>query len=242
MSEHPAHLAARTALARLRTAWDYLADSLEPGPTSRGEHALTPGRRAALDRLTRAERVDRHATQAAGHTPSGPHPAPLRVAVLDAQVFAVLAAADAAWMAASAIRTRGWPFTYHPAWADDTERFSAACDYLAVTVPRLDVPLVEEIGDDLSTADRVARAIAGVGSDERPVKAECPACEHRSLVADVGPANPADWTIRCTWTTCRCRGVDCGCNRPVRWPGRRHQWPRREFDQLARLLDREETS
>lgn len=231
----PAVTETLAALTRLRVAWTYLDLMLEPGPMSRTRTAPSPARAAQLRRLHRQERTDRLLLAADGGVPSGPLPAPLRVPVLDARQLAVTTVVAVAWRAASVLRHDA-AYRYWPVVTTTGEQFTAAADYLAVTVPRLDVPLVDEAGRDLDRTDRVARAAAGVDRDERRMDAACPACGRRSIWVDVGSPDQSQWTARCTREECRCRGVDCACRIWGRVPGRRHVWPRGEFDTLARVV------
>lgn len=242
MTEHRATLLAQAALARVRASWTYLASSLQHGPTTRGEHALSPAQLGQQHRQAREERADRHAILASGRIPTGPVSAPLRVAILDAQVLTLGTVCDAAWACSSALRCRlpvgshGPGLTWQP-YGDDQERFAGAAGYLAIALRHVTPRLGEQLADQLAQVDQLARNVAGVGQDRRPLKAECPACGRRSLEADVSSQDQAEWTVACR-RDCRCQGVSCGCGLPLRYPRMRHIWPRKRFDELAVRLDR----
>lgn len=91
-----------------------------------------------------------------------------------------------------------------------------------------DLPEAEETARALRTADRLARRVARVVDDRRRIHARCPACGQRELWADVSSTKDAEWSVSCTNPMCRCAPT-CGCGRPVRYLGRRHRWPSREW-------------
>jgi hypothetical protein len=91
----------------------------------------------------------------------------------------------------------------------------------------------------LERADRVARTAAGAPDEVRvPVDAPCPACGRFLLFVEAGSSNEREWSIRCGYTWCRCRGGSCGCGRAVTVQGWRHVWPRREWASLERAMPR----
>lgn len=88
----------------------------------------------------------------------------------------------------------------------------------------------------LERADRHARRAAQAGDDnQRRLRAACPACDRRELVAQVGSPKHDEWAVRCMAPLCVCDGPGCGCGRPVRVRGRRHLWPAREWDSESGL-------
>lgn len=82
----------------------------------------------------------------------------------------------------------------------------------------------------LEKANEITRRAARVDAAEIHLRAECPACRRRELVADVSHLDPANWIIRCRSDLCRCNGAGCACGRPVRYKGRPHRWPTSEWD------------
>lgn len=241
MTQLAVQVAADHAIAlvgRIREAWAWLADTAEPGPARYVERHLSDTARVRLDQLVAAERSERVALQRDGLTPTPPTAAPARIGVLDARENVRQGVEDVAWRLSSALRLEPGT-TYHRTGRTSDERLYATLDYLAATLLlAVDENLVHDLAARLEACDQAARAAAGVGADRRSLKTECPACGRRSLVADVGSPRPAEWAISCSRPGCRCRGVDCGCNRPTRYPGARHIWPEREWEQLATLLAR----
>lgn len=235
---HPNILAATAALNQLRQSWAWLADHIEPGHATPTRRTMGVAARIQRDKQIRAERKDLVTQLRAGLSPAGASPAPLVVSTLDAQVLALAAVMDAAWLVTSALRTRGPMLAYSPAVGSDDDRFDGAAAYLKVTLRLVTPELAGTIGTDLDTADRLARAVTGCGPDQRRLNGECPACGRRGLDAEVSAADRRDWTVECSRRDCLCRGVDCMCRRPVRYPGARHRWAFGEFGQLDRLLDK----
>lgn len=90
----------------------------------------------------------------------------------------------------------------------------------------------------LEKANQTARRAARVDAAEIHLRAACPACDRRELVADVSSPNPANWLIRCRSDLCRCKGPGCRCGRPVRYQGRPHRWPTSEWDGPSGLASR----
>lgn len=235
-SIHPDNDRAVVALSRVTAAWDWLDVSLEPGPATTGRTVLSDAHRARLDRLARAERADRHATIQAGYTPDVPSPAPLRIAVLDAQVAVLDTIVNCAWWCTSALRARGPMLAWTP-YGEAPARFRGAASYLNVAVRLVSPQLAAEVAGQLDQADRSARAAAGVGPDRRALGADCPACGRRALEAEIGPVDQREWYITCR-RDCRCQGINCGCRLPLRYAGMAHIWPSRRFPELAELLRR----
>jgi hypothetical protein len=235
--QHPNTLGALAALAALRDAWRYLPDMIEPGSRRQTTRTLGPAAIASLNRLHRAERADLTDQQRHGLAPKAPSPAPLRVAVLDAQILAAGLATDAAWTCSSALRTRPMLGYVMPA-GDDHARFTAAAGYLAVALLLIHPDLAGTLGADLDAAARTCLAAADLEPDRHRLDVSCPACGRRSLDAvtvDMGSAA----TVTCSRPDCRCHGVDCLCRRPFRQPGARHIWPGSEFEQLKKVLRRQ---
>lgn len=77
----------------------------------------------------------------------------------------------------------------------------------------------------LERANRDARRAAGAADVHLVLKAACPACNNRDLVADCTSPKREEWSIRCRSSLCRCAGPGCGCGCAVRYPGKHHVWP-----------------
>lgn len=231
-------------IGRCREAWTWLDHQLEPGPTRYAERQLSTAGQARLNQLVQAERRDRVEILRAGRVPAHNTAVPVSVAVADARAQLHTATEDAAYLVASTLRGHvviphrpGWTTRYRRAGHTAGQRVAGALDYLAEQLHLVDdLRTLDRIERALTQADRTARAAAGVGTDRRLLKAECPSCGRRSLAAEIGSPKPAEWAVICT-RDCRCQGVTCGCKRPVRYPGARHTWPEREWSALAIILD-----
>jgi hypothetical protein len=108
---------------------------------------------------------------------------------------------------------------------------SVALGLLKDLLPRVNDP--DRAADALRAldrCDRTARRAARAGEHRIHIKAPCPACGARDLWAETSSPNREEWTVRCEYLDCSCRGPGCPCNRPVRWRGRRHMWPAEEWD------------
>jgi hypothetical protein len=81
----------------------------------------------------------------------------------------------------------------------------------------------------LEKANDISRRAARVDAAEIHLRAACPACDRRELVADVSALDPSHWLIRCRSDMCRCDGAGCPCGRLVRYRGRPHRWPAEEW-------------
>lgn len=114
----------------------------------------------------------------------------------------------------------------------------ACLDAVSAALPVTGDPdVVAWCANVLGRADRIARTALGLSEvDLRIIKAPCPACGRRDLRADVASPKRHEWSVACHSPLCRCAGPGCGCQRPVRWEGRRHRWPAHEFADLAALI------
>jgi hypothetical protein len=233
---------ALVSVGRIREAWPWLALAAIPGPVRHVERHLTDRARAALNRLVHAERGERVLLARHGLTPALQTPDVARIDPLDARTEILSTLTDTAWLVTSSLhRTTRRP--YRPAGDTADAKAVTALDYLAGALEHVtSLPTAETAVRLLDQADHRARAAAGVGSDRRMLKAECPACGRRSLHADVGSPNYREWAITCTRPDCRCSGVGCPCNRPNRYPGTRHVWMERDWATLGRLLDRQDVA
>lgn len=77
----------------------------------------------------------------------------------------------------------------------------------------------------LERANRDARRAAGAADVHLVLKAPCPACDNRDLVADCTSPKREEWSIRCRSSLCRCQGPACRCGCAIRYPGKHHVWP-----------------
>jgi hypothetical protein len=123
----------------------------------------------------------------------------------------------------------------------DTAHMHYALDAITAHLRRrIPPPLnaLDPLHGELEAANRDARRIAGVSDVHLVLKAPCPGCDSRDLVADCTSVNQADWSIRCRNRLCVCRGPGCGCGCAVRYPGKAHRWNARDgqwHDLAARL-------
>lgn len=77
----------------------------------------------------------------------------------------------------------------------------------------------------LERANREARRAAGAADVHLVLKAACPACHARDLVADCTSPNRDEWSIRCRNRLCQCTGPACSCGTMTRYDGKAHVWP-----------------
>ena len=200
----PHQLTALAHLAALQQAMAWLGDvrqaATQPGlPARRPTVPLAARAAARHDALLRQERAER-ARAARPIIPSGASPAPTRLDLLDADQTALATVVDAAWIAASTLRTQPGR-EYGPAWTVAHRGvWAGACAYLTSALPDVDDTTADEIGAMLTATDRHIRAIIGCGPAWIPVPGvACPACPSgpRHMQAEVSSPDERDWTIRC---------------------------------------------
>jgi hypothetical protein len=86
--------------------------------------------------------------------------------------------------------------------------------------------------------DRQIRRAARTGEVLLVLKAACPACGRRDLVANCTSEDQERWSIRCRSPLCSCRGAGCSCGHPTPVEGRAHLWRAGDgsWHRLARQL------
>jgi hypothetical protein len=84
--------------------------------------------------------------------------------------------------------------------------------------------VLQDLLDALERANRNARRAAGADQTLLVLKAACPACDSRDLVADCTSPDSNEWSIRCRNRLCECKGTGCPCGSAVRYPGKQHRW------------------
>lgn len=241
--QHPNVLGALSALADLAYQHRWLEDLKEPGRRQRtARPSMSAAAKAIADRQARAEKADQTATLKAGLKPSGGSAAPLDIGTLNAQMVAEITAHDAAIIASSELRRE--PMLAYPAALHGTnsQRFALAVAYLRVALCRVSVESAGQLGSELAAAARLCETAADHKPDRRPfLWGPCPACGIDRLESqtdatrgDFATATPA--FVMCV-PSCKCRGFDCLCRRPVREPGLRHMWPSAEFGQLKARIE-----
>ena len=231
------------AIGRLRQSWPWLADAVEPGRSRRTERRASDATMGRLRKLGAAERADRVSILKAGAVPSGSVPAPANLAAIDARAQIADHLDALAWTVSSTLRLAGQP-AYRPGGSDKrTGRVTGALDYLAGSLELVeDDEVITDAHSRLVDADELARAISGVGLDQKPIHSECPACGRRSLVSETSSPNYREWSITCTAPNCRCQGRDCRCRIWRRTPGARHAWLQASWEMLAALLDEDQAA
>jgi|GEM_PF-1740909 len=104
---------------------------------------------------------------------------------------------------------------------------------------QLDGDQLQHAVDTVTRVDQTCRRAARITGDvDLVLKARCPACGARDLVAMCRSPKPSDWQIRCRNDVCQCAGHACPCGCPTRYAGKRHVWPARDgvwHDLAARL-------
>lgn len=237
MQEHPNNIIAGAALSSLREAWGWLPDLIDSSARiPRTPATPNAGQRLARARQAAAELADKPAL--IGAKPTGGTPAPLRVAAVDAQTFALTTVTEAAYDAQSELRScHGLKFGGPWTMPLGETRWTFTCEFLAGSIPHLHPDTATRVGRNLDTADRAIRNLAGVGRTLRPVHVPCPTCGRLgTLQAETSDPNPERWTFACNGSRCRCTGIDCPCRRPGRQPGQRHVWPASALPNLDRIL------
>lgn len=161
MTDPDAVRQARYALAQLAEAWPYLDDAKD-ATLRRGRSVRHLGAVAAatLDDLIRAERGDRLAGERRRLVPLPPMPTPLALDVVDAEQLAIATLVELSWLAASALRGRGfgWPplhVTPHNASA-----------FLVVALAHVGEALARDMADLLTESATALRAALGLDDHE----------------------------------------------------------------------------
>lgn len=215
--------AARLHIGQIRATWPMLEDARTTRITR--PHLALSGRAAASrDEDLRAERADRDA--AIAYRALAASPAPLALAVLDAENEAITLLADLTWRIRSDLRQ--WSTVLETPPTDVDGRLTWLTTHLADTTPEL----VATAAGELRTAARAVMAAAGHqdADDWRPSGKRCPVCGQRSIQVWDLSHNRLEHTRECTGQhddgkPCRCTGTDCPCERPGARPGSRHLWP-----------------
>lgn len=245
---------AHLALGSLAQSWRWLTALLQPGTAVNVEALLSDNERARRNALVLAERAERYAgvrdgrsagadllsRRASGQAALSPSPTPARPAILDTRAIVrraltdtcelVCACADAKFIGAAGGDDAA--VTRMLVWLDrqldpDTAAIALRGDEPAAVLAKL------------LTADRAARAVAGVtGEHRQAVDDECPACHRRSLYAELhdGATRDQDRSyVICSRPACRCAGApSCTCGLRVRYRGARHVWRRGEWEDYRR--------
>lgn len=240
----PEHLAAIAALSDLRDAYPWLKVVMEAeayGQQRRRDsgNQPPPSLRSlrAHDELLRVEKLERIHADRLGIKQAGASAAPLRLALLDAELLARNAVTDQAWLVATALRhIDQW---LRPSQNLITPTWTTATTWLAFSLHDLARPELGTTGatiaasaaGELEQAARTVRSACGLGDVRMPLPGShrCPRCNRRSLRIDITSAEQRDWTIACR-TDCLCLGEACECRRHGRRFGQVHVWP---AEQLA---------
>jgi hypothetical protein len=240
----------------LYQSWAWLALLIEPGPSRRMARPVTDAQRARDAVQHREDRESRIANAANGAIALAPEPVPINLGVLDAQAVihdlvltaARLVAVDSHQAYIPHARTAvglvveaiDWLIVDRPGRyvVDRTGAAVRQLDQPAAIVNIRDPLLLGTVVRSFTRADRIAREVAGVVDAQRiPLRAPCPACGRRSLyVGGLAQDDARRRYVACNRVSCTCTGADCGCGQRVRYgpvgdrPGRRHVWPRGEWE------------
>jgi hypothetical protein len=172
----------------------------------------------------------------------GPHPDAARVSPIHGRVIV----AEQLWRAAADLhhavhgtpierrvinpRTRA-PHTPCPActaasgcWCDSDDMQVAAALHVIGTHLETGIQYLDCLLPVLEKVNRDARRAAGALETLLVLKAVCPACDARDLVADCSSPNRDEWSIRCRNRLCTCAGPGCPCGSAVRYQGKQHRW------------------
>lgn len=120
----------------------------------------------------------------------------------------------------------------------DDAQVATALHILTVHLQSMGEAAAQTLLPSLQRINQQARRAAGAADVLLVLKAACPACDSRDLVADCTSPNRDEWSIRCRNGLCQCAGQGCACGRIVRVPGKPHLWPaaRGQWHDLARKL------
>jgi hypothetical protein len=172
----------------------------------------------------------------------GPHPDAARVSPIHGRVIV----AEQLWRAAADLhlavhgtpierlvvnpRTRP-PDTACPAcaarsgcWCDRDDMQVAAALHVITTHLEAGAHHLDCLLPVLERVNRDARRAAGALETLLVLKAACPACDGRDLVADCSSPDRDEWSIRCRNSLCTCAGPGCPCASAVRYAGKQHRW------------------
>lgn len=227
----PGVVAAVAALSSLRDAHPYLVEVAEAEAWG-GRRARMPstpiGARAQerTDERLRTEKAYRRYMEIKGirqHV-TGTGTEPIRPALLDAELLAVDAVTDQAWICASSLRQADtWLISPTPRTGALT--FAHAADYLAGALHDVDDDTAAAAAIELAYADGAVRQACGLADVRIPIPGtpECPCCYRRALRIDITSPEQRDWTVACR-PDCLCRGEACACRRPGRRIAQIHVW------------------
>lgn len=214
---------ARLHIGQIRVCWPMLGDA-RTARVSRPSVALS-GRAAAMrDEDLRAERADRDA--AVSYRALAASPAPVNLAVVDAETIAADQLRELHWTLHSDLRhwsryIQPWPTT-----------IDAQCSWLTEHLENASPALVDQAAVDLGQAARtVMGAVGHVEADDwRPSGLRCAVCGQRAITVWDRSTDLREWTRECTGQRddgkpCRCDGNGCPCGRAGARAGSKHLWP-----------------
>jgi hypothetical protein len=229
------HLAAIAALHSLNQAYPHLTDLAEAEaytlPTPRRQHLRHRDDRAIAAEAAqlRQERADRIHSQR--HNLRQVHaPAPIRAALIDAQIRAHITLEAVCWDVAELLRVQPPPYVDARAAHIRYSQWDTRVAYLTNALRLVAPAAAERAARQLQRADTAVRDALGIGPDRRllPGDPPCPACGRQTLRAEVSSLDERDWTITCA-PDCHCVGAQCTCKRPERAPDNPHLWPVEEY-------------
>lgn len=235
---------------RLVRAYGWLHVLTTPGRDPRpAPPLLTDSQHRAAATRAAAEAVDRVATLRAGMSAAPAGAVPLRLGMVATRAATVRAVADlAARLVVAGVPPFGDPVTernlpYVVDWiAGDGGPRSWAAPAAGPAYRRgvladdvVNARLVDLVATALRGAAERARQAAGIVEDAiAPYPNQpCPACRRRSLQIDATLPAERYWTVRCISAACRCTGLGCPCDQPVRIEGRGHVWTYADLPRLA---------
>jgi hypothetical protein len=225
---------ARLALAQIALSWPQLAKAADTTlsrrtPTTRH---LTAEQLADLavdrDRLARAEREDRDATERYRALPSTRPPADLDVVDVRTNVCQVvhtsllLARSDLApWLGRAGVTLGEPPRRVTPA------RLTEATLWLADGLGHTGGTTAASVALELRPAAERAYQVLGADPEASWTAmgtSRCPRCRQRSLYRWADSPDRRAWTRECRNPECECTGATCPCGRAGARAGSRHLW------------------
>lgn len=205
---------------RIHQAAPWLAALLEPGRLAAwSTPAVTDQAAERLEALGHSDRAYRELNLSRGMSALPPSPAPVRLAVVDAQTAVRQHAAAAA--------AKLW----HPPMNRPPGSLLGLLDWIGDHAGLLrSVPQAVRVDEALQRADRACRAASqSLDEEVEAIGRPCPACDRRSLQREVSTTG-GPRLVRCVSQSCLCSGEAtedrprCGCRQEHPIEGVRHVW------------------
>lgn len=212
---------ARLHIGQIRVCWPMLDDA-RTARISRPSVALSGRAAASRDEDLRAERADRDA--AIAYRALAAAPAPVNLAVVDAEAEVRTLISELSWLIRSDLRD--WSRLIEPPPDDIDGRLTWLTGMLDNAAPTV----VLAAGLALPPAARGLTRAVGYEVEWQPTGRRCPACGQRAIHTWRESSDPRERTLECSGQRddgkpCRCDGDECPCGRAGARAGSKHLWP-----------------